>query len=104
MSGWGLGGWFGGSASAKKKDAPKEAILGLRSTLEMLTKREKHIENSIDEQDGLARKYVNTNKAGKLCDRKSSWMMAMWWSRITRVVPCPAYACMQSNLTWQWQN
>jgi len=65
MSGWGLGGWFGGSASAKKKDAPKEAILGLRSTLEMLTKREKHIENEIDNQDGLARKYVNTNKTGK---------------------------------------
>jgi len=67
MSGWGLGGWFGGSAGAKKKDAPKEAILGLRSTLEMLTKREKHIENEIDNQDGLARKYVNTNKTGMYC-------------------------------------
>ncbi|KAK4989296.1 ESCRT-III subunit protein snf7 [Elasticomyces elasticus] len=60
MSGWGLG-WFGGGA-AKKKDAPKNAILGLRSTLEMLTKREKHLQNQMEEQDAIARKYVSTNK------------------------------------------
>ena len=64
MSGWGLGSWFGGSTSQKKKDAPKEAILQLRSTLEMLTKREKHYENLIDEQDAIARKNVSTNKNG----------------------------------------
>jgi charged multivesicular body protein 4 len=71
MSGWGLGSWFGGGGSAaagsggKKKDAPKAAILQLRSTLEMLTKREKHLQHQIDEQDALARKYVTSNKAGK---------------------------------------
>ncbi|KAI9658152.1 MAG: ESCRT-III subunit protein snf7 [Alyxoria varia] len=59
MSGWGLG-WFGGEA--KKKNAPKDAILKLRSTLEMLTKREKHLQNQMDEQDNIARKYVNSNK------------------------------------------
>lgn len=62
MSGWGLG-WFGGGA-AKKKDAPKNAILQLRSTLEMLTKREKHLQNQMDEQDVIARKHVTSNKAG----------------------------------------
>ena len=62
MSGWGLG-WFGGGA-AKKKDAPKNAILQLRSTLEMLTKREKHLQNQMDEQDTIARKHVTSNKAG----------------------------------------
>lgn len=56
-------GWFGGGAAAKK-DAPKNAILGLRSTLDMLTKREKHLQNQMDEQDALARKNVNTNKTG----------------------------------------
>lgn len=56
--------WFGGGGAAAKKDAPKNAILGLRSQLEMLSKREKHLQNQIDEQDGLARKYVNTNKTG----------------------------------------
>ncbi|KAE9965548.1 ESCRT-III subunit protein snf7 [Venturia inaequalis] len=54
-------GWFGGGAAAKK-DAPKKAILQLRGQLEMLSKREKHLQNQMDEQDNLARKYVNTNK------------------------------------------
>ncbi|KAH9829760.1 Vacuolar-sorting protein SNF7 [Teratosphaeria destructans] len=61
MSGWGWGSLFGGNA-AKSKDAPKNAILGLRSTLEMLAKREKHLQNQMDEQDNIARKNVNTNK------------------------------------------
>ena len=54
MSGWGLGGWFGGNTAAKK-DAPKKAILQLRSTLEMLNKREKHLQNQMDEEDQKAR-------------------------------------------------
>jgi charged multivesicular body protein 4 len=57
-------GWFGGGGAAAKKDAPKKAILQLRSQLEMLNKREKHLETQMDEQDNLARKYVNTNKTG----------------------------------------
>ena len=61
MSGWGLG-WFGGSQA--KKEAPKKAILGLRGQLEMLNKREKHLQNQMDEQDALARKYVSSNKSG----------------------------------------
>ncbi|KAF2458640.1 vacuolar-sorting protein-like protein snf7 [Lineolata rhizophorae] len=61
MSGWGLGGWFGGGG-AKRQDAPKKAILQLRSQLEMLSKREKHLTNQMEEQDNLARKYVNSNK------------------------------------------
>lgn len=63
MSGWGMG-WFGGGA-AQKKEAPKKAILQLRGQLEMLNKREKHLQNQMDEQDTLARKHVNTNKTGK---------------------------------------
>ena len=61
MYGWGLG-WFGGGQA--KKDAPKKAILQLRGQLEMLNKREKHLQNQMDEQDALARKYVSSNKAG----------------------------------------
>jgi charged multivesicular body protein 4 len=60
MSGWGLG-WFGGGAAAKK-EAPKKAILQLRGQLEMLTKREKHLQNQMEEQDALARKFVSSNK------------------------------------------
>jgi hypothetical protein len=58
-------GWFGGGAAAKK-DTPKKAILQLRGQLEMLSKREKHLQNQMDEQDNLARKYVNSNKNGEL--------------------------------------
>ncbi|KAF2475365.1 vacuolar-sorting protein-like protein snf7 [Lindgomyces ingoldianus] len=60
MSGWGLN-WFGGGGQ-KTKEAPKKAILQLRGQLEMLNKREKHLQNQMDEQDALARKYVSTNK------------------------------------------
>ncbi|KAK0660524.1 Vacuolar-sorting protein SNF7 [Lasiodiplodia hormozganensis] len=60
MSGWGMG-WFGGGA-AKKKDAPKNAILQLRGQLEMLSKREKHLQHQMEEQDALARKHVSSNK------------------------------------------
>jgi charged multivesicular body protein 4 len=66
MSGWGLG-WFGGGQA--KKDAPKKAILQLRGHLEMLSKREKHLQNQMDEQDALARKHVSTNKQGTFATR-----------------------------------
>lgn len=56
--------WFGGAAAQKRKDAPKNAILGLRGQLEMLQKREKHLEHQIAEQDAAARKHVSTNKNG----------------------------------------
>jgi charged multivesicular body protein 4 len=57
-------GWFGGANAQKRKDSPKNAILGLRSQLDMLQKREKHLQNQIDEQEAIARKNVNSNKAG----------------------------------------
>ena len=63
-AGWGWGTLFGGNA-AKGKDAPKNALLGLRSTLEMLTKREKHLQNQMDEQDVIARRNVTSNKGGR---------------------------------------
>jgi len=62
MASWGFGSLWGGNA-AKKKDSTKNAILGLRSTLEMLSKREKHLQNQMDEQDTIARKHVNSNKS-----------------------------------------
>jgi charged multivesicular body protein 4 len=62
MSSW-LGGWFGGGA-AKKSQASKEAIIGLRRQLDMLRKREAHVEKQIADEDANARRYINTNKAG----------------------------------------
>ncbi|KAL5628134.1 hypothetical protein BROUX41_002882 [Berkeleyomyces rouxiae] len=59
----GVWGWFGGGA-AKKKDTPKNAIVGLRSQLEMLQKRERHLQTQMDEQDAIARKKIATDKNG----------------------------------------
>ncbi|CRG85281.1 Vacuolar-sorting protein snf7 [Talaromyces islandicus] len=54
--------WFGGQSAQKRKDAPKEAILGLRSQLEMLQKRQTHLESQIEDQEAIARKNVTSNK------------------------------------------
>lgn len=57
--------WFSGSSAAqKRKDAPKNAILLLREQLDMLQKRERHLENQMADQDAVARKNVTANKNG----------------------------------------
>jgi charged multivesicular body protein 4A/B len=57
-------GWFGGAAAQKRKDAPKNAILQLRGTLDMLQKRERHLESQMAEQEAVARRNINSNKTG----------------------------------------
>jgi charged multivesicular body protein 4 len=59
--------WFGGAAAQKRKDAPKNAILALREQLDMLRKREKHLENQMAEQEAVAKKNVASNKNGTYC-------------------------------------
>ncbi|KAF8252707.1 vacuolar sorting protein snf-7 [Wilcoxina mikolae CBS 423.85] len=54
--------YFGGGGAARKSNQSKEAIVGLRSQLEMLRKREIHTEKQILEQDAIARKHITTNK------------------------------------------
>lgn len=66
--------WFGGAAAQKRKDAPKEAILLLREQLDMLQKREKHLDHQIEEQDAAARKHVNTNKNGTVFSHPAGHM------------------------------
>lgn len=56
--------WFGGAAAQKRKDAPKNAILMLREQLDMLQKRERHLENQMEEQENVAKKNVSSNKTG----------------------------------------
>ena len=58
------GSWFGGGSTQKRKDAPKKAILDLRQQLDMLQKREKHLENQMAEQEKIAKANVSTNKTG----------------------------------------
>ncbi|KIW11119.1 hypothetical protein PV08_10419 [Exophiala spinifera] len=54
--------WFGGAGAQARRDAPKNAILKLRQQLDMLQKREKHLESQMAEQDAIARKNISTNK------------------------------------------
>jgi charged multivesicular body protein 4 len=61
----GIWGWFGGGAAQKRKDNPKNVIITLRTQLEMLEKRQKHLENQIEQQNQIAKKNVTTNKQGK---------------------------------------
>lgn len=60
--------WFGGGGAQKRKDAPKKAILDLRQQLDMLQKRERHLENQMAKQDEIAKANVTTNKTGR-CSR-----------------------------------
>lgn len=55
-------GWFGGQAAQRRRDAPKNAILGLREQLDMLQKRERHLESQMAEADATARKNISSNK------------------------------------------
>jgi len=75
-------GWFGGGSAQKKKDAPKNAILGLRSQLEMLQKREKHLQNQMEEQDNIARKNISTNKNGRLGVLFQLCLDTGWWDTV----------------------
>lgn len=61
MSGWGLG-WFGGGSAQAKKNAPKNAILNLRSQLDMLQKREKHLQAQVEEAEEKARKFIGKDR------------------------------------------
>lgn len=60
---WGT--WFGGNSAQRRKDAPKKAILDLRQQLDMLQKRERHLENQMANEDKKARDNVSTNKTGR---------------------------------------
>jgi hypothetical protein len=93
MASWGFGSLWGGNA-AKKKDSTKNAILGLRSTLEMLSKREKHLQNQMDEQDAIARKNVSTNKGGELSSNRLQLYMTACYTVVSDDrVKCQAKKC-----------
>ena len=54
---------FGSSGSKKKTaEGPKESILQMRSTLEMLEKKEKHLDAKIQQETEFARSHASSNK------------------------------------------
>jgi charged multivesicular body protein 4 len=58
----GIWGWIGGGAA--KKDKPKDAILGLRSHLDMLQKRADFLQSQADKEEDKMRENISSNKAG----------------------------------------
>nr|CAG8485579.1 904_t:CDS:2 [Entrophospora candida] len=50
----------------KPKNAPKDAIVNLRDTLQMLEKRENHLQSKIDAEIKTARSNATTNKRAAL--------------------------------------
>jgi len=65
MNMWGT--LFGGGASAnkKKQDAAKNSIIKLREQVNMLEKKEAHLQKQIDDLTATAKRNVTTNKKGK---------------------------------------
>ncbi len=56
--------WITGNGAQKRKAAPKDAIVALRAHLEMLQKRELHLQNQMAEQEAIAKRNINSNKNG----------------------------------------
>jgi charged multivesicular body protein 4A/B len=64
MSFWGL---FGGTGQNKKKqDAAKNAIVRLREQINMLEKKEAHLQKQIDDYTATAKRNVTSNKKGRV--------------------------------------
>lgn len=59
--------WFGKSKK-KTAEAPKDSILQMRNTLEMLEKKEKHLDTKIAQEVATARAQATTNKQGIITD------------------------------------
>ncbi len=55
--------WFGKSKK-KTAEAPKDSILQMRNTLEMLEKKEKHLDSKIATEIATARANATGNKQG----------------------------------------
>lgn len=53
-----------GKSKKKTVETPKDSILQMKSTLEMLEKKEKHLDTKIAAEVALARQNATTNKPG----------------------------------------
>ena len=54
-----------GSSKKQQIQGPKDSIIQMRSTLEMLEKKEAHLETKIAAEVALARQHAVTNKSRK---------------------------------------
>jgi charged multivesicular body protein 4A/B len=61
---WSLFGVGGSAASKKKQDTAKNTIVKLREQVNMLEKKEAHLQKQIDDLTATAKRNVGTNKKG----------------------------------------
>lgn len=54
---------FGRGSSKKEADKPQDSMIQIRATLEMLEKKEKHLETKITAETSTARQYAVSNKS-----------------------------------------
>lgn len=55
-----------GRSKKKEVEGPQESIVQMRATLEMLEKKEKHLETKIATETNTARQYAVSNKSSNL--------------------------------------
>lgn len=54
-----------GRSKKKEVEGPQDSVLQMRSTLEMLEKKEKHLETKIQTEITTAKQYAVSNKSSK---------------------------------------
>ena len=73
---------FGGgqAANKKKQDAAKNSIVKLREQVNMLEKKETHLQKQIDDLTATAKRNVTTNKKGMIprCPRNWEGFRRLW--------------------------
>jgi charged multivesicular body protein 4A/B len=76
---------FGGGAAVnkKKQDEAKNAIVKLREQVNMLEKKEAHLQKQIDDLTATAKRNVTTNKKGVFSLLLSSSISCPVWGRST---------------------
>lgn len=60
-----------GRSKKKEVEGPQESIVQMRATLEMLEKKEKHLETKIAAETNTARQYAVSNKSSNR--RRGPW-------------------------------
>lgn len=72
--------WFTGTRDTKKP--AREAIIRLRQNLQLLERKEQHLQTQIDEQQNKARQNAVSNPEGELSSDTSLSLVWPWLSKV----------------------
>lgn len=91
--------WFTGTRDTKKP--AREAIIRLRQNLQLLERKEQHLQTQIDEQQNKARQNAVSNPEGKLTTTYSLSSVWPWLRQDTNVTLPVAKAALRRKKTLQ---